>query len=85
MGEARPIKGKFYYTVEDGHNQLISETEVVPDAKYPQWTPFSLKISISENKLPQNGSVILNLYERSKDGEIIHTYPVLLERFNHHN
>ncbi|MBT2659903.1 BsuPI-related putative proteinase inhibitor [Bacillus sp. ISL-45] len=85
MGDARPINGKFYYTVEDGHNQLIAETEVVPDAKYPHWKPFTLEVSIPESKLPQNGSVILNLYERSKDGEIIHTYPVLLERFNPNN
>ncbi|WP_226675790.1 BsuPI-related putative proteinase inhibitor [Mesobacillus jeotgali] len=84
-GEARPINGKFFYTVEDGHNQLIPETEVAPGAKYPKWKPFSLEISIPESKLPQNGSVILNLYERGKDGEIIHTYPVLLERFNNHN
>lgn len=85
MGEARPINGKFYYTVEDGHNQLISETEVIPDEKYPQWKPFTLKVAIPENKLPHNGSLILNLYERSKDGEIIHTYPVLLEGFNPNN
>jgi hypothetical protein len=85
MGEVRPINGKFYYTVEDGHNQLIAETEVVAGAKYPQWNPFTLEVSIPESKLPQNGSVILNLYERSKDGEIIHSYPVLLERFNPNN
>ncbi|WP_256360220.1 BsuPI-related putative proteinase inhibitor [Mesobacillus boroniphilus] len=84
-GEARPINGKFFYTVEDGHNQLIPETEMKTGGKYPQWKPFSLEISIPESKLPQNGSVILNLYERSKDGEIIHTHPVLLERFNNHN
>jgi hypothetical protein len=81
-GEARPIGGKFFYTVEDGHNQLIAETEVVPQSKYPKWHPFSLEVTIPENKLPQNGSLILNLYERSKEGEIIHTYPVLLESFN---
>lgn len=81
-GEARPIGGKFFYTVEDGHNQLIAETEVVPQSKYPKWHPFSLDVTIPENKLPKNGSLILNLYERSKEGEIIHTYPVLLERFN---
>lgn len=85
QGEARPINGKFYYTAEDGHNQLIPETEVVPDTTYPQWKPFSLEVSIPESMLPQNGSVLFNLYERSKDGEIIHTYPVLLERFNYNN
>ncbi|WP_423409679.1 BsuPI-related putative proteinase inhibitor [Heyndrickxia sp. MSNUG] len=81
-GEARPTSGKFYYTVEDGHNELISEAEIVPGSKYPQWKPFEIGVSISMEKLPQNGSVILNLYERSKDGKIIHAYPVLLERFN---
>ncbi|MCM3573195.1 BsuPI-related putative proteinase inhibitor [Mesobacillus subterraneus] len=85
IGEARPLNRKFYYTVEDGHNQLIAETVLVPGAKYPQWKPFTLDVSIPESKLPQNGSLILNLYERSKDGEIIHTYPVLLERFNPNN
>ena len=85
MGEARPINGKFYYTAEDGHNQLIPETEVTHGAKYPQWKPFSLEVSIPKSNLPQNGSVIFNLYERSKDGALIHTYPVLLERFNNNN
>lgn len=80
-GEARPTSGKFFYTIEDGHNQLIAETKVIQQSKYPNWHPFSLKVAIPENKLPQNGSLILTLYERSKDGKIIHTYPVLLERF----
>ena len=83
IGEARPINGKFYYSVEDGHNELISQTEITLESKYPEWKPFSIKLSIPANKLPQNGSVILNLYERSREsGEIMHTYPVLLERFN---
>ncbi|MGA9228399.1 MAG: BsuPI-related putative proteinase inhibitor [Mesobacillus sp.] len=84
-GEARPTSGKFYYTVEDGHNELIREAEIVTDSKYPQWKPFVIDVSISVDHLPQNGSVILNLYERSGDGTIIHTYPVLLERFNNNN
>lgn len=84
-GEVRPINGKFYYSVEDGHNQLVADTEVNPNAKYPEWQSFTIDITIPESKLPQNGSVILNLYERSKDGAIIHTYPVLLERFNNNN
>ncbi|CAM3773392.1 Intracellular proteinase inhibitor BsuPI domain-containing protein [Mesobacillus thioparans] len=81
FGEARPIDGKFFYTVEDGHNELIAETEIVQHSKYPAWTPFTIEITLPESKLPKNGSLILNLYERSKEGEIIHTYPVLLERF----
>ncbi|WP_079508057.1 BsuPI-related putative proteinase inhibitor [Mesobacillus jeotgali] len=82
LGEARPIQGRFFYSVEDGHNQLIAETEVTQESKYPDWHSLSIDITIPESKLPQNGSLILNLYERSKEGEIIHTYPVLLEKFN---
>ncbi|HAQ07368.1 MAG TPA: hypothetical protein DCR24_07555 [Bacillus bacterium] len=82
-GEARPIDGKFYYSVEDGHNELIRQTEVALGSKYPEWKSFTINLSIPSNKLPQNGSLILNLYERSKEsGEILHTFPVLLERFN---
>lgn len=84
VGETRPINGKFYYTVEDGHNELVKQTEAVPGSIYPQWKPFEVNVSIPSDQLPVNGSLILNLYERSKDGTIIHTYPVLLERFNNH-
>jgi hypothetical protein len=81
-GEARPIDGKFYYSVEDGHNQQIPQTEVNLGVKYPEWKRFSFNISIPAGKLPENGSLMLNLYELGKDGSIIHTYPVLLENFN---
>ena len=45
-GEARPITGKFYYTVEDGHNELVSQTEVRVAAAYPEWNGFSISLSI---------------------------------------
>lgn len=76
-GEARTDNGKFLYTVEDGHNELVSETEVVLSNPH-----FEIELSIPEDKLPQNGSVILNLYERNGHGEILHSYPVLLESFH---
>jgi Immunoglobulin-like domain of bacterial spore germination len=82
-GEARPIEGVFYYTVEDGHNEFISETARAHQTKFPEWSPFSITVNIDKKKLPVNGSLILNLYERSKkDNSIIHTYPVLLEQSN---
>ncbi|UQD51387.1 intracellular proteinase inhibitor [Bacillus methanolicus] len=81
-GEARPIKGLFYYSVEDGHNEFISETVRAHKTKFPKWAPFSISIDIDKSKLPVNASLILNLYERSKkDKSIIHSYPVLLEQF----
>lgn len=81
-GKARPQNGKFYYSVEDGHNQQIPQTEVNLGAKDREWEPFSFDISIPAGKLPENGALMLNLYELGNDGSIIHTYPVLLENFN---
>lgn len=81
-GKARPQNGKFYYSVEDGHNQQIPQTEVNLGVKNQEWKPFSFDISIPSGKLPENGSLMLVLYELGKDGSIIHSYPVLLENFN---
>lgn len=80
-GEARPIRGRFYYSAEDGHNELVSQTEVSAKSKYPVWTEFTINLIIPEKNLPQNGSIILNLYEMDQEGNVIHSYPVLLERF----
>ncbi|WP_180953562.1 BsuPI-related putative proteinase inhibitor [Bacillus sp. T33-2] len=80
-GEARPEAGAIYFTVEDGHNEQIQEAEVKV-ATQAGWSPFTIQLTIPEDKLPQNGTLMFNLYERSKEnGKIIHTYPVVLERF----
>lgn len=81
-GRVRPLGGKLFYTVEDGHNELIAETVVKTETKYPQWSDLSLSISIKESRLPSNGTLILHLYERAgQDEEMIHTCPVVLEKF----
>ncbi|MBT2689008.1 hypothetical protein J7I93_12510 [Bacillus sp. ISL-47] len=78
-GEARPVSGKLCYTVEDGHNELITEQPLKTNTK--DWEPFKIDVSIPADKLPESGSVVLHLYERSKrDGSIIHSFPVLLEK-----
>lgn len=80
-GESRTSTGTFYYAVEDGHNELIPETEVRLSSSFPQWSKFSLSLTIPENKLPDNGSLTLLLYEQSNEGNMVHLYPVLLESF----
>lgn len=80
-GESRIPTGTFYYAVEDGHNELIPETEVRLPSNFPQWSKFALSITIPENKLPDNGSLTLLLYEQSKEGTMVHLNPVLLESF----
>lgn len=80
-GESKTANGWFYYSVEDGHQEYITEKQVVTSENI-NWEPFSIAIHIPKENLPDNGSLIINLYERSKDGKIIDTYPVILERFN---
>lgn len=80
-GEARPRNGWFHYSLEDGHNELVSETKVAAGSKYPEWKPFTIRIDVTREKLPLSGSLILNLYEEDHAGTMLHIYPVLLERF----
>ncbi|MBN8199092.1 BsuPI-related putative proteinase inhibitor [Bacillus sp. NTK034] len=77
--EGRLKSGKLWYTVEDGHNELLPEKGV--SARSNNWENFKIKVSISVDKLPENGSLILHLYEKShEDGHIINSFPVILER-----
>ncbi|MDM5226626.1 BsuPI-related putative proteinase inhibitor [Cytobacillus sp. NJ13] len=77
--EGRPKSGKIWYTVDDGHNELQAEKDV--SALSNDWESFKININIPADKLPENGSVILHLYEKShEDGQIINSFPVILER-----
>lgn len=80
-GEARTREGVFFYTVEDGHYQYVDETKVVTTEKSPDWSSFKINIKISRDKLPDNATLILNLYERDEQGDIQNTLPVVLEMF----
>ncbi|KAB2337182.1 intracellular proteinase inhibitor [Cytobacillus depressus] len=78
-GESRTKNGHFYYVVEDGHNELVSEKQVHTKAVFPSWSTFRLEVNIPERDLPENGAVILYLFERNKEGQIINGLPVKLE------
>ncbi|HHW39107.1 MAG TPA: hypothetical protein GXX18_18045 [Bacillales bacterium] len=81
-GEARVFEAVFLYTVEDGHDYVIEETQATANEGAPAWSPFELKISIPEDQLPMNGALTLELYEKSaKDGSVINETFVKLEEF----
>ena len=80
-GETRTEKGLFFYTVEDGHVEYIKEKQVLSNEGNSDWHSFKLQIHLPKEKLPANGTLILNLYERGKEGKIINTYPFILENF----
>ena len=75
-GQARVSNGSFYYSVEDGHRTLVSETFLKVNKEAPHWTTFS--IILPEMK-KINGSLFLSLYERDAgDGKIIHPYLITI-------
>ena len=79
-GLAKPKKGIFYYSVEDGHHQQIEETKMEIVGDQSKWNSFVLDLEIPEEKLPQNGTLVLNLYEHNGE-EIANNYPIVLEEF----
>ncbi|WP_053365544.1 BsuPI-related putative proteinase inhibitor [Bacillus sp. FJAT-27245] len=80
-GKARPHSGEFFYTVEDGHSQLVPETKISSGTSYPEWAEFEIPITVQTGKLPKNGALVLNLYER-KGGSITgQPLAVILEQF----
>lgn len=76
-GQARPLKGEFFYSVEDGHNELIPLKRVKTDYTYPKWSNFHISIYV---KKPFKGTLILYLIEKEQNGTIIHSLPIVLEK-----
>lgn len=68
-------KNKLLYTIEDGHNELISK----------QWVTkkkngiFTIHVDIPEQDLPKNGTLILYLIEEAANYD--KPYPIELESF----
>ncbi len=80
-GDAHIGKDYFYYSVEDGHTQFIEETKIQTGKAFGNAYPFVITISIPKEKLPKNGTLIMNLYTKSGKGEVQQSHPVVLEVF----
>lgn len=81
-GQTKAKKRAFYYTVEDGHHVFISERVIkLTNKKDTNWNPFELKFSISVDKLPDNGVLLLNLYEKNKSGDKMNHFPIVVDTF----
>jgi hypothetical protein len=80
-GDAHIGKDYFYYSVEDGHAQFIDETKVQTGKAFGDAYPFVITVSIPKEKLPKNGTLIMNLFTKSEKGEIQQSHPVVLEVF----
>jgi hypothetical protein len=81
-GQAHSQYNHLFYSVEDGHYILVTEQPIKGNAKDPNWSNFTLTISISKNRLPDNGTLVLNLYQKNPNDQTLkHVYPVVLETF----
>ncbi|WML43351.1 intracellular proteinase inhibitor [Neobacillus sp. PS3-40] len=80
-GETNLISRVVFYSVEDGHVEFIHEKKLSVKKKSQKWTSFKIRMEIPNSKLPRNGSLILNLYERTSKGVTVHPYSVILEEF----
>jgi hypothetical protein len=81
-GEARVFEAVFHYAVTEGHFYYIEEWMTV-DEGGPSWSPFTIEVSITEDDLPVNGTITLELFEESaKDGSRVNRLNVPLETFN---
>ncbi|AOZ91032.1 DUF3221 domain-containing protein [Paenibacillus crassostreae] len=80
-GEGRVFEVTMNYAVSDGHNYLV-EDFLTLDMGAPEWSAFTLDIQIPEEKLPLNGTLILELFEYSaEDGSVINLFSIPLESF----
>lgn len=68
-------KNKLLYTVEDGHNELISNQVVTKEKD----STFTIHVEIPEQSLPKNGTLILYLIEEAANYD--QPYPIELESF----
>lgn len=80
-GDAHLGKDYFFYSVEDGHSQFIGETKVQTGKAFGDAYPFVISVSIPKKKLPTNRTLLMNLYTKSENGEILQSHPVVLEVF----
>lgn len=80
-GEARIFEATLQYEVEDGHFVYIEGFETA-SVGAPDWGTFTINIDLPEEDLPQNATLMLNLFESSPmDGSRINELPVVLEVF----
>ncbi|MEH7122141.1 Gmad2 immunoglobulin-like domain-containing protein [Bacillus sp. JJ1503] len=80
IGEARSNSGEFFYVVEDGHNEFISEKRLATKEKFPSWSTIKIDINFPEENFPESGTIILYLYERNEEGKMINALPVILDK-----
>lgn len=80
-GEARVFEAVMNYAVSEGHYYLLEDFHTL-DEGAPEWSAFSLDIQIPKEDLPEYGTLMVEVFEKSaKDGSIVNLLNLKLESF----
>jgi hypothetical protein len=77
-GKSRSKSGELYYVVEDGHHEWKEETKVNIQPSYPKWKEFSFTINLNKERSSGELPIVLYIYEKDREGNMINIYPKLL-------
>ncbi|WP_176142495.1 BsuPI-related putative proteinase inhibitor [Halobacillus hunanensis] len=80
-GEANVREGKFYYSVDDGHNVLIESKAVEVEKAAPEWSEFTIQMDIPKDQLPEQGALVMTIYQLDENGQPVNLNYVPLENF----
>jgi len=70
-----------YYSVEDGHNNLIDETVLPVKIKSGSVNLLDFSLDIPKESLPNNGVITLVIYEKNKDDQVTKSLIAPLQQF----
>lgn len=70
----------YFYTIEDGHNVLIQKKLLIKKKEKQKWVSFRIKVNLSKEQMPHNGTLILFI---SEQGKTAYSHPIILEKFYH--
>lgn len=71
-----------FYSVEDGHNSLIEETNLPVKLKTGSINLLDFSLNIPKDSLPNNGVVTLVIYEKNADDQVTNTIHIPLQHFD---
>ncbi len=81
QGETKASNQVFYYAISDGHDYLAEDMHRLNEMTN-EWQPFELRIQLSKEDLPLNGTLMIELYDGlDEDGFRTGMLFVPLERF----
>ena len=78
-GKVKGGKHSFCYRVEDGHDELVSDTVVpIESLSDATWSIFKIELTIETKKWPKNDEVFLILYHKDEAGHVFSDYQMVL-------